>query len=110
MAYLGLVPGERTAADRTIRTSITKAGNTYARKAIVSAAWKYAARPSRSHAPRKATPAPQACGVITTSWKAQQRLYKRFHALAFLKQRSVAAVVWEAMQLSNQGRLTARAA
>lgn len=108
MAYLGLVPGERTSADKTVRTSITKAGNTHARKALVSAAWKYAARPTRSHGLKQrqaGLPAALAPAVITTSWKAQQRLYRRFHALAARKQRSVAAVarelsgfLWEAMQ------------
>lgn len=106
MAYLGLVPSEHSSGAKTERGSITKAGNTHARKAIVSAAWKYAARPARGHAlkqrQRQASPR-----VIATTWKAQQRLYKRFHALAFRKERSVAAVavarelsgfLWEAMQ------------
>jgi hypothetical protein len=57
--------------------------------------------------------------VITTSWKAQQRLYKRFHALASRKQRSVAAVavarelcgfLWEAMQLLTPEQTLTQAA
>ena len=105
MAYLGLVPSEYTSANKTHRGSITKAGNRHARKAIVSAAWKYAARPTRSHAlkerQRKVSP-----HVVAISWKAQKRLYKRFHALAVRKPRSVAATaiarefagfLWEAM-------------
>ena len=105
MAYLGLVPSEYTSANKTHRGSITKAGNPHARRAIVSAAWKYAVRPTRSHAlkerQRRVSP-----HVIAISWKAQKRLYTRFHALAVRKPRSVAAAaiarefagfLWEAM-------------
>lgn len=110
MAYIGLVPGERSSGESTIRGSITKAGNVHARKAIVSAAWKYAARPVRGHPLKKRqamlepTEAPR---ILAISWKAQQRLYKRFHALVFKKPRSVAAVaiarelagfLWAALQ------------
>jgi len=105
MGYLGLVPSEYTSANKTHRGAITKAGNRHARKAIVSAAWKYAVRPTRSHSlkQRQQTVNPH---VVAISWKAQLRLYKRFHALAIRRPRSVAAVaiarelagfLWEAM-------------
>jgi transposase len=122
MGYLGLVPGERTSAEKTVRTSITKAGNTHARKAIVSAAWRYAARPTCSHALKqrqRLLPPRLAPQVIATSWKAQQRLHKRFHALAFRKERSVAAVavarelagfLWEAIARITPERAGAQAA
>ena len=41
MAYLGLVPGERSSGERRRPTSITKAGSIVARKLIVEAAWAY---------------------------------------------------------------------
>lgn len=106
MAYLGLVPSEHSSGNSTKRGSITKSGNAHARKAIVSAAWKYAARPARGHPLRKRQVG-LSPSVIALSWRAQQRLYKRFHALAFRKPRSVAAVavarelsgfLWQAMQ------------
>ena len=106
MAYLGLVPSEHSSGRRTERGSITKAGNRRARTALVSAAWKYAARPTRGPVLIKRQRAVSA-EVLTISWKAQHRLYKRFHALAHRKARSVAAVaiarelagfLWEAMQ------------
>ncbi len=106
MAYLGLVPSEHSSGNQTRRGSITKSGNTHARKAIVSAAWKYAARPTRGH-PLKRRQVGVSAEVLATSWRAQGRLYKRFHALAFRKPRSVAAVaiareltgfLWEALQ------------
>jgi transposase len=105
MAYLGLVPTEHSSGNKTHRGSITKAGNCHARRAIVSAAWKYAARPARSHnlkeRQRHASP-----HVVAISWKAQKRVYRRFHALAVRRPRSVAATaiarefsgfLWEAM-------------
>ena len=110
MAYLGLVPGKRSSGERTVRGSITKEGNIHARKASVSAAWKYAARPVRGHPlkKRQALLDPrEAPHILAISWKAQQRLYKRFHALAFKKPRSVAVVavareltgfLWAALQ------------
>ena len=118
MAYLGLVPGERSSGESTRRGSITKAGNVHARKAIVSAAWKYAARPVRGHPlkKRQALLDPrEAPRILATSWKAQQRLYKRFHALAFKKPRSVAAVavarelsgfLWAALQPADTTSIT----
>ena len=41
MAYLGLVPGERSSGEKRRPTSITKAGSIVARKLIVEAAWAY---------------------------------------------------------------------
>lgn len=106
MAYLGLVPSEYSSGNTTRRGSITKTGNAHARKALVSAAWKYAAQPYRSKVlkERQEGVSPP---VVATAWKAQKRLHKRFHALAFRKPRSVANVavarelagfLWAALQ------------
>ncbi len=48
-SYLGLVPGEHQSADRQQRLSITKAGSTRLRWALVQAAWS--ARNTRPHDP-----------------------------------------------------------
>lgn len=106
MAYLGIVPSEHSSGSTTRRGSITKTGNTRARKALVSASWKYASRPARSRELKKRQEevAPH---VVAIAWKAQQRLYKRFHTLAVRKPRSVANVavarelagfLWAALQ------------
>lgn len=118
MAYLGLVPSEHSSGNKTHRGSITKAGNRHARKAVVSAAWKYAARPKRSHSlmQRQRDVSPH---VVAISWKAQKRLYKRFHALAVRRPRSVAATaiarelsgfLWEAMNTLTPDSPLAQAA
>lgn len=41
MAFLGLVPGERSTGDTVRRSSLTLAGNRRARRALVEAAWTY---------------------------------------------------------------------
>ena len=122
MAYLGLVPSEHSSGQQVYGGSITKAGNTHARKAVVSAAWKYAARPRRSHGLKRRQaqlPVQLAPQVLAISWKAQQRLYKRFHALCYRKPRSVAAVaiarelvgfLWEAVQTAEKPLLQGQAA
>jgi len=109
MAYLGLVPSEYSSGKTTRRGSITKTGNAHARRALVSAAWKYAHKPYRSKAliERQKGAAPS---VVATSWKAQIRLHKRFHALAIRKPRAVANVavarelagfIWAALRQST---------
>jgi transposase len=41
MAYLGLVPSERSTGERVWRGSITKAGNPRARRVLIEGAWTY---------------------------------------------------------------------
>ena len=40
-AYLGLAPGEASSGDKRTVTSITKAGNTHARRLLIEAAWHH---------------------------------------------------------------------
>ena len=117
MAYLGLVPSEHTSGDRVMRGSITKTGNTHARKALVSTAWKYAAAP-RCSAALRARQQGVSAEVIRIAWKAQCRLHKRFRKLIHSKSRCVANVavarelagfLWEAMQ-THAGTAVAQAA
>jgi transposase len=41
MAFLGLVPSERSTGETRKRGGITKTGNTRARKTLIEAAWTY---------------------------------------------------------------------
>jgi transposase len=81
MAYLGLVPSEHSTGQTVKRGPITKAGNRRARRILVECSWSY------RHPPRvgkkkqdKVTAAPPAVREI--AWKAQNRLYTRYRALA----------------------------
>jgi transposase len=81
MGYLGLIPSEDSSGARRRQGSITKAGNSSARRAFVEAAWAYAhpARVSWVIARRQTGLSKHVCDV---AWKAQLRLCSRFRKLA----------------------------
>jgi transposase len=80
MKFLGLVPSEYSTGERRRQGSITKAGNTHARRVLVEGAWayRYPAQVSR-HLQRRLEKQPKAIQDI--SWKAQVRLCKRYRKL-----------------------------
>jgi transposase len=80
MKFLGLIPSEYTSAERRRQGSITKAGNTHARRALVAGAWayRYPAKVSR-HLQLRLENQPKLIQDI--SWKAQVRLCKRYRQL-----------------------------
>jgi transposase len=80
MAYLGLVPGEDSSAEKHRRGRITRTGNALVRRVLVETAWHYQHRPSVGVAltrRRKGQPG----RVIAIADKAQQRLCRRFRKL-----------------------------
>lgn len=80
MAYLGLVPSEDSTGERRRQGSITKAGNSSARRALVEAAWAYQHRPAVSPViARRQARLPKAATQI--AWSAQLRLCARFRRL-----------------------------
>jgi transposase len=80
MSYLGLVPSEHTSGEHRRQGSITKTGNSHARRVLVEGAWayRYPAKVSR-HLQLRLEKVPQAIQDI--SWKAQVRLCKRYRRL-----------------------------
>jgi len=80
MAYLGLVPSEHSSGERVVRGSITKTGNTHARRLLTEAAWNYRFQPRIGRrAQQRAEDLPQA--IRDVAWKAQLRLAGRFARL-----------------------------
>jgi transposase len=81
MGYLGLIPSEDSSGPRRRQGSITKAGNSSARRALVEAAHAYAhpARVSWVIARRQTKLSKSVCDI---AWKAQLRLCARFRRLA----------------------------
>jgi transposase len=79
-SYLGLVPSEHTSGERRRQGSITKTGNSHARRVLVEGAWayRYPAKVSR-HLQLRLEKVPKAIQDI--SWKAQVRLCKRYRRL-----------------------------
>ena len=80
MAYLGLVPSERSTGEQTRRGGITKAGNPRARRVLIEGAWtyRYPARLSRSLQIRQER---LSKNVRDIAWKAQVRLCARYRRL-----------------------------
>jgi transposase len=81
MSYLGLTPSEYSSGERRRQGSITKTGNTHARRALVEGAWayRYPAKVSR-HLQLRLEKLPKT--VQDISWKAQVRLCKRYRKLS----------------------------
>jgi transposase len=80
MKFLGLIPSEYSTGERRRQGSITKAGNTHARRVLVEGAWayRYPAKVSR-HLQLRLERQPKSLQDI--SWKAQVRLCKRYRRL-----------------------------
>jgi transposase len=97
MAYVGLVPGEHSSGPKRRQGSITKAGNSAARRMFVEIAWHYQHGPRVS--PIIATRQDQLPKAITDiAWAAQQRLnakFKRLVARRLMKNKAVVAVARE---------------
>lgn len=97
MGYSGVVPSEHSTGERTRRGSITKTGNTHLRRVVVEAAWAYRHRPrvGTALATRQKNASQE---VKEISWKAQNRLHRRYYRLTSkgkTKQKVVTAVARE---------------
>src|SRR4030088_113185 len=81
MAYLGLVPSEHSSGTSIKRGSLTKAGNSAARRLLIEAAWcyRFPARVSRELLLRQEN---QPRPIREIAWKAQLRLCARYRKLA----------------------------
>ena len=81
MAYLGLVPRESTSGDHRRQGAITKSGNSHVRWMLVEVAQHYRLPPKVS-APLSRRQEGLSRAVRELSWRAQERLHRRFHRLA----------------------------
>jgi transposase len=99
MAFLGLVPSERSTGETRHQGGITKTGNSSARKVLVEAAWTYrhSAGLGVDHQRRqKDLPEP----VRDIAWKAQTRLCARFRRLLAKGKRNTLVVVAIAREIA----------
>lgn len=80
MAWLGLVPREHSTGASVVRGSITKAGNTWARRMLVEGAWTYRL-PARvgQEILKRSEGLPEEIRAI--AWKAQVRLCQRYRRM-----------------------------
>jgi transposase len=97
MAYVGLVTSEHSSGSKRHQGSITKAGNSAARRMLVEVAWHYLHSPRVS--PIIARRHDQVPAAITDiAWAAQLRLnakFKRLLARKLMKTKVVVAVARE---------------
>lgn len=80
MAYVGLIPSERSSGKQRRQGPITRTGNAHVRHVLVEAAWQYRRKPRLSKAirERSAGVSPRVCAI---AWKAQSRLHNRMNRL-----------------------------
>jgi transposase len=81
MAYVGLVPSERSSGERARRGPITKSGNRHVRRLLVEAAWHHRHRPALS-APLRARREGQPGRVLAIADRAQERLCARYRRMS----------------------------
>jgi transposase len=100
MKFLGLIPSEYSSGERRRQGSITTAGHTHARRALVEGAWayRYPAKVSR-HLQLRLEQLPKPIQDI--SWKAQVRLCKRFRRLTARGKHANQVVVAIARELAG---------
>jgi len=77
MSYLGLVPREYSSGASTKRGRLTKTGNSAVRRTLVESAWSYRHRPAVKGELEKRLEG-QCAHVQETSWKAQERLHRKY--------------------------------
>jgi transposase len=99
MAWLGLVPSERSTGEQVWRGSITKTGNRRARQLLVECAWSYR-HPPRVGAGKLARLAAAPAAVREIAWKAQTRLTARYRALCRAGKLEVVAITAVARELA----------
>jgi transposase len=106
MSYVGLVPSQHSSGTVVRTGTITKAGSRRCRRILIEAAWQYRHKPA-VYKNLKDRQQGQPTQAIARSWKAQQRLYKKYWGIANRKSTSKAAVavarelvgfIWSIMQ------------
>ncbi|WP_373415025.1 IS110 family transposase [Ensifer aridi] len=98
MAYLGLVPGERSSGKSIRPGGITKSGNITLRSLLFEAAWCYRNRPKVGQWCWTRMPETQQI-IKDIAWRAQVRLHGRYQKLVAKGKRSQIAVTAVAREL-----------
>jgi transposase len=99
-AWLGLVPSEQSSGSRRSQGSITKTGNTHARRLLVEAAWHHR-KPYRPSQQLRARQASQPAAVRERADCGNRRLQQRWCRLDARGKRSTISVVAVARELAG---------
>jgi transposase len=106
MKFMGLIPSEYSSGEQRRQGSMTKAGNTHARRVLVEGAWAYRS-PAKVSRPLQLRLEKQPKVIQDISWKAQVRLCQRDRRLVARGQH--AHVVTVAMARERSGFMWAMA-
>lgn len=107
MGYIGLIPSESSSGDLRHQGSITKTGNRHVRRLLVEAAWSYRYKPAvKGELKKRLNGLPPT--IQSISWKAQNRLHKKYCRLLSRGKekgkvvtavaRELAGFIWAVMQ------------
>ena len=99
-AYLGLVPAEHSSGAQRVQGSITKTGNTHARRLLVESAWHHR-KPYRPSRPLQRRQAGQPAAVRERAERGNRRLHHRWRRLDGRGKRSTISVVAIARELAG---------
>ncbi|WP_273130450.1 IS110 family transposase [Metabacillus sp. HB246100] len=100
MAYVGLIPSEYSSGERRHQGKITKTGNRHARRLLVEAAWSYRYQPAVKGELQRRQKG-QSPTIQAISWKAQNRLNKKYYRLLSRGKESAKAITAVARELSG---------
>ena len=92
-AYLGLVPSEHSSGASRVQGSITKTGNTHARRLLVEAAWHHRPTYRQPGAVIRARWQGAEPAVVARAHAGNQRLHARWQAFTTRRKRPVIANV-----------------
>lgn len=116
MAYLGLVPSERSTGTRRRQGAITKCGNAHARWMLVECATHYRLRP-KVNAALSYRQDGQSREIKKLGWRAQNRLFDRYVKLSMRRlhhnkvtiaiARELSAFIWELMGIVDAEKAAA---
>ena len=100
MAFVGLVPGERSSGQTRRQGSITKVGNAHVRRLLVESSWHARRRPTVGYELARRQKG-QDAAVIERAWRCQQRLHRRWQRMAARGKPSQKIVVACARELAG---------
>ncbi|WP_419881649.1 transposase [Peribacillus sp. B-H-3] len=100
MAYVGLIPSEQSSGESRRQGNITKTGNRHVRRLLVESAWSYRYQPAvKGELARRQKG--QSPTIQAISWKAQNRLHKKYFRLLSKGKESSKAITAIARELAG---------
>ncbi|WP_445505876.1 IS110 family transposase, partial [Niallia sp. 03091] len=100
MAYIGLIPSESSSGERRRQGAITKTGNRHVRRLLIESAWSYRYQPAvKGDLKRRQDGLSPTIQAI--SWKAQNRLHKKYYRLLSRGKESSKAITAIARELAG---------